>query len=118
MPLFDVLLDQYCSFFESSVHLLQTLAVFEDLGMSLLLKFDSIIQSRLVEARIGHVSDLLHGEHSGLLESFRLEVLHVLRIVTFHSTHPWHISALHYNISHIVVIISKVFTLTEGEVSL
>ena len=118
MPLFDVLLDQYCSFFESSVHLLQTLAVFEDLGMSLLLQFDSVVQSGLVETRIGHVTDLLHGEHSGLLESFCLKVLHILGIVTFHSTHPWHISALHYNISHIVVIISKVFTLTEGEVSL
>ena len=43
----------------------------------LLANSDSLVESRLVDAGIGHVSNLLHREHAGLLETILLHIVAV-----------------------------------------
>ena len=84
--------------------------------MSVLLKLHAVIERGLVKTGECDVTDLLHGEHPGLLESFGLEVFHILSTVTFHSTHPGHVVAFDLNIPNIVIQVSLLVTVTEGEV--
>ena len=83
--------------------------------MPLLLKLHAVVQSRLVDNGECDVTDLLHGEHSWLLESFGLKVRHIFGTVTFHSAHPGDVFALNLDVPYIVIQISLL--ITEGEVT-
>lgn len=78
----------------------------------LLANSNSLVESRLVDASIGHVSNLLHREHAGLLETFLLHVVAVGAVLFYFKL----VEFGDFRVVFLVSFISCLFVLFEVEV--